>query len=127
MDEVHRAARGVMHTGIPDTLTAGFWNNVGQCCGSAGVAEFFHALYQVTEKPEYRDFAAHVTDNLLERANEAVTGVSWIQAEHRVQPDLLIAQTGYMQGAAGIGMWLLHFSVSEHDDAERITFPDSPW
>ena len=127
MDEVHHTARAVMHTGIPDTLTAGFWNNVSQCCGSAGVAEFFHALYRITEEPDYRDFAAHVTDNLLGRAHETVAGLSWIQAEHRVQPDLLIAQTGFMQGAAGIGMWLLHFSENDRDAAERITFPDSPW
>ena len=127
MEEIHKAARGVMHTGIPDTLTPGFWNNVSPCCGSAGVAAFFHALYRITEKPEYRDFAVHVTDNLLARAHETVAGLSWIQAEHRVQPDLLIAQTGFMQGAAGIGTWLLHFSESERAAAERITFPDSPW
>ncbi len=47
--------------------------------------------------------------------------------EHRVQPDLLIAQTGFMQGAAGIGTWLLLFSEDERDAADRITFPDSPW
>ena len=49
------------------------------------------------------------------------------RSEHRVQPDLLIAQTGFMQGAAGIGTWLLHSSESKRDAAERITFPDSPW
>ncbi len=127
LDAVHEAARSVMHTGIPDTLTAGFWNNVSQCCGSAGVAEFFHALYQVTERPEYRDFAAHVTDNLLARATMTEDGYSWVQAEHRVQPDNLVAQTGFMQGAAGIGIWLLRLSDDEADADARITLPDSPW
>ena len=127
MEAVHEAARSVIHTGIPDTLTAGFWNNVGQCCGSAGVAAFFHALYQITERPEYRDFARHVTENLLARATTTEAGLSWIQAEHRVEPDNLVAQTGFMQGAAGIGMWLLRLSTGEQDAATRITLPDSPW
>jgi len=30
---VHRAARAVMESGIPETETPGFWNNVSRCCG----------------------------------------------------------------------------------------------
>ena len=41
-------------------------------------------------------------------------GLRWVQAEHRVRPELLVAQTGYMQGAAGIGMWLLRLDAAEH-------------
>ena len=55
------------------------------------------------------------------------TGLAWIQAEHRVRPDFLMAQTGYMQGAAGIGMWLLRISSSQREAKERIMLPDSPW
>ena len=34
------------------------------------------------------------------------------QAEHRVRPELIVAQTGYMQGAAGIGSALIHLHAS---------------
>lgn len=46
---VRRCAYSVMTSGIPQTQTPGFWNNVGQCCGSAGVADFFLDLYRATQ------------------------------------------------------------------------------
>ena len=36
-----RAAASVLKAGVPKKRTPGFWNNVGICCGSAGVADFF--------------------------------------------------------------------------------------
>jgi hypothetical protein len=54
-------------------------------------------------------------------------GMRWIQAEHRVRPELLVAQTGYMQGAAGIGMLLLHPDGFQHRKKPSIVFPDSPF
>ena len=38
-------------------------------------------------------------------------GLAWDQAEHRARPDWVQRQTGYMQGAAGIGGFLLHFGT----------------
>jgi lantibiotic modifying enzyme len=35
-----RAARTVTTSGLPSRLYPGFWDNVGHCCGSAGVADF---------------------------------------------------------------------------------------
>jgi hypothetical protein len=64
---------------------------------------------------------------LLTRATRDRDGLRWIQAEHRVRPELLIAQTGYMQGAAGIGMLLLHLDGFERGKKTPITFPDSPF
>jgi len=127
IEAIHRAAQTILHSGIPDTALPGFWNNVGQCCGSAGVADFFLSLYRLTNRLEYREFAYYLTDDLLARASDMETGLAWIQAEHRVRPDYLIAQTGYMQGAAGIGMWLLRISSNQREAKERIMLPDSPW
>jgi lantibiotic modifying enzyme len=127
MDWVKKAARGIMQSGIPEKLTPGFWNNVSQCCGSAGVAEFFLNLYEITHDRHYLEFSKRVTANLLSRATAEKNGVKWIQAEHRVKPDLLLAQTGYMQGAAGIGMWLLHLDAFERGKRDKISFPDDPF
>jgi len=127
MDWVKKSARGIMNSGIPEKLTPGFWNNVGRCCGSAGVADFFLDLYKVTKDRQYLDFSKKVTANLLNRATREGGDMKWIQAEHRVKPDLLVAQTGLMQGAAGIGMWLLRLDGFEHGKEVGITFPDSPF
>ncbi|HEV8486894.1 MAG TPA: lanthionine synthetase LanC family protein [Blastocatellia bacterium] len=124
---VSRAARGIMTSGIPEMQTAGFWNNVSQCCGSAGVAQFFLDLYRVTHRRDYLDFSKRVTAQVLAKATQDQDGIRWIQAEHRVKPDLLVAQTGYMQGAAGIGMLLLHLDQLHNRKRRSIRFPDSPF
>ena len=96
---------------------------MSQCCGSAGVAQFFLDLYTVTNDAKYLSFAEKMTADLLARATRDVTGTRWVQAEHRVQPDLLVAQTGYMQGAAGIGMWLLHLDGAQRRRPPFVQFP----
>jgi lantibiotic modifying enzyme len=122
-----RSARAILRSGIPEQQTPGFWNNVSQCCGSAGVASFFLSVHQATGKPEYLAFARKMTASLLDRATRDAQGTRWVQAEHRVQPDLLVAQTGWMQGAAGIGGWLLRLDAFDNGQSRRITLPDDPF
>jgi hypothetical protein len=77
--------------------------------------------------PVYLAFAKELTEDLLARGTRDERGLRWIQAEHRVRPDQLAAQTGYMQGAAGIGLWLLRLDGVEHGREKVIRFPDDPW
>jgi lantibiotic modifying enzyme len=127
LDWVKRSARGIVQSGVPDKRTPGFWNNVSQCCGSAGVAEFFLDLHRATGDRSYLAFSKRMTEDLLKRATRDEKGMRWVQAEHRIQPDLLIAQTSYMQGAAGIGVLLLHLDAVERGQKKRITLPDCPF
>jgi lantibiotic modifying enzyme len=127
MGWVRRSARAILISGIPDKQTPGFWNNVSQCCGSAGVADFFLSLYRVTRDRQYLSFAKRMTDQLLAKATVDAGGMYWVQAEHRVRPELLVAQTGLMQGAAGIGLWLLKLDGFERGKHSAITLPDSPF
>jgi lantibiotic modifying enzyme len=122
-----RCARAILQSGIPEKQTPGFWNNVGQCCGSAGVAELFLHLHRITRKQEYINFARRLTSDLLKRGTRDEAGLRWIQAEHRTRPELLLAQTNLMQGAAGIGLWLLHLDYFEQDQKQRIVLPDYPF
>jgi lantibiotic modifying enzyme len=124
---VFKSARGLEQSGIPEKRTDGFWNNVSQCCGSAGVAQFFLDVYGVTKERRYLKFSKRMTADLLARGTRDAQGLRWVQAEHRVQPQLLVAQTGYMQGAAGIGMWLLRLDAAERGRTPFVRFPDSPW
>ena len=116
-----------MQSGIPERQTPGFWNNVSQCCGHAGVGEFLIALYRISHDEAYRDFAQRMTADLLRRATEDASGISWVQAEHRTRPELLVAQTGYMQGAAGIGTYCLHLEAVERGTDPAIVLPDCPF
>jgi lantibiotic modifying enzyme len=127
MTWVKRSANGILTSGIPEKRTPGFWNNVGQDSGSAGVAQFFLDLYGVTKDPAYLRFARKMTDDLLVRATRDDFGTRWAQAENRERPDNLVAQTGYMQGAAGIGSWLLRLDGAQRGRAPFVRFPDSPW
>jgi lantibiotic modifying enzyme len=124
---VEKSANGILKSGIPENRTPGFWNNLGLCCGSAGVAEFFLNLYRVTAKDKYKEFALKHTDEILAKGNRNESGLSWIHAEHRTRPDFVQAQTGLMQGAAGIGLWLLHFDSHEQNTKPRIVLPDDPF
>jgi lantibiotic modifying enzyme len=124
---VDRSARGILRSGIPDSRTPGFWNNVGQCCGSAGVGEFFLALHRATGNAEYLAFARRMTANLLDRGTRDAAGMRWTHAEHRVKPEFVQAQTGFMQGAAGIGTWLLHLDGFEQGKQPFLRLPDSPY
>jgi len=125
LDWVRKAARGVSTSGIPESQTPGFWNNAGLCCGLAGVADFLLDLYRVFQDPADLAFCDRVTERLLAAAAIEDGRMKWIQAEHRVRPDLVIAQTGLMQGAAGIGLYLLRRDGLERGRAPLIVLPDA--
>ena len=127
LNPIRKSEEAILNSGIPDTLLPGFWNNVSQCCGSAGLAENYLNLYKTLKNETYLNFARKITDNLLKRSTTDGSGTRWVQAEHRTRPDLLLAQVGYMQGSAGIGMWLLHLDAYEKGLKPLITFPDVPF
>ncbi len=124
---MERSARAILRSGIPEKRTPGFWDNVGLCCGTAGVADFFLDLRRLTKDEAYLDFARRLTANLLSKADPEGEGLKWVQAEHRVRPEFLQAQTGLMQGAAGIGLYLLRLDEFEQGKKRRVVFPDDPF
>jgi len=63
----------------------------------------------------------------MARATRDATGTRWVQAENRLAPDTLVAETGYMAGAAGIGTWLLRLDAAQRGRETFVRFPDSPW
>jgi lantibiotic modifying enzyme len=127
MEWVEKGAQSILDSGIPDQEVPGFWNNVGVCCGSAGVADFFMSLFQVAQKQEYLDFAKMLTVQMLNEAKQDENGMWWVHAEHRSRPDFLQAQTNLMQGAAGIGLWLLRLEEFEKGRTLRLVLPDNPF
>ena len=123
-----RLARGVMASGIPERETPGFWNVVCQCCGSAGVVDFFLGMWATTGRKDYLAFAQRVADQMLSRRSDLDgKGSRWYQAYTRVKPWEVSAETGYMIGGAGIGASLLHFHLAEAGRYRLIRLPDNPF
>ena len=116
---VPRLARGISAMGVP-ARSPGFWENISQCCGNAGVIQF--ALDQ-----KNLSYAQTVTADLMSRATRDGDALKWVQAENRIQPENVVAQTGFMQGAAGVGTVLLHLDAAERNAKWDVTFPDSPF
>ena len=124
---VTKSAEAILRSGIPEKETAGFWNNVGICCGSAGVAQYFLDMYRITGEERYLEFCRKVADEMITRGEAEGGGLKWVQAEHRVRPELLVAQTGLMQGAAGIGLTLLQMGARLRGEETLIALPDTPY
>lgn len=122
-----RSADALMECGIPKKRFPGYWDNVSVCCGSASVASFFLDMYKVFGKKEYLEFSYEMTADVLKRATPDGQGIKWTQAEHRRQPELLQAQTGMMQGSAGIGLWMLKLNSFKKKAKRLAKLPDDPF
>jgi len=121
-------AHGVIGSGIPANQTPGLWNVVCQCCGSAGLADFFFGLWAVTGKTEYYAFANRLADQTLSHQTDFDgKGARWYQAWTRVKPWDVSAETGYSIGAAGVGASLLHASLAQKGQYQALAFPDNPF
>jgi lantibiotic modifying enzyme len=127
LEWTHKSARAIATSGVPERQTPGFWNNASQCCGSAGIAEFFLALHRATGEAVYLAHARRVSAQLVATATRDAAGTRWIQAEHRRKPTEVAAQTGWMQGAAGVGAWFLHLDAFDRQGPAPIGLPDSPF
>jgi lantibiotic modifying enzyme len=129
LDWTIKSARAIVAEGGPQkAVSPGEWNNVGMCCGISAQGEFFFDLYRVTNDRQYLDLAKKASDHVLVEATKDAKGYRWVQVETRVRPDIAIAQTGYMQGASGIGLWMLHFDAALRNEKKPvIKFPDNPF
>lgn len=126
-DRVLRAATAIRVSGVPEQRTPGFWNNISQCCGNCGVGEYFLTLDRLTPNAGHAEMVRRIADDTLRRASADGDGLKWVQAENRIQPDVVVAQTGYMQGAAGVGSFFLHRDAAAHGAKPAILWPDTPF
>jgi lantibiotic modifying enzyme len=120
--------QGARSSGLPARLFPGFWDNLGQCCGTAGVGEMALDRYQQTGDKEWLAWAETLAVDVLNRSINDESGVRWAHTEHREDPPELEPAVGFMQGTAGIASWLLRLIRVQHDGpgAATIWWPDRP-
>ena len=82
---------------------------------------------RVVKRTERTTHDRHPERQVLRRATRDAAGIRWVQAENRVQPENLVAQTGFMQGAAGVGTFFLRLDATERGRRWAIDFPDTPF
>ncbi|HUC60079.1 MAG TPA: lanthionine synthetase LanC family protein [Streptosporangiaceae bacterium] len=122
------ARRAVRLSGVPARLYPGFWDNLGQCCGTAGVGELALDRYQETADGRWLAWARELAADVLGRRIEDQAGVRWSHTEYRASPPELEPAIGWMQGAAGIAAWLLRLARlhEQGPTAPRLPWPDRP-
>ena len=118
---------GLVATGAPEERGRGFWNNISQCCCDAGIGDHAVNMYRLTKDVFYLELAQRVAAELVRRSHREEEKICWPQAEHRTHPDFIQAQTGYMQGAAGVGSFFVHLATTLMGAPVKIQFPDSPF
>lgn len=119
------AATTLSICGLPEKRGKGYWNNYGLCCGDAGMLRFYLDLYRRDRDPKHLAMAKKLADFLIAKGEKAAGGLRWTFAENRVSPDDVKAQTGLMQGAAGIGLSLLWLDALLQKRVPAIQMPDA--
>ncbi|MFF2203547.1 lanthionine synthetase LanC family protein [Streptomyces sp. NPDC058145] len=116
----------VLHSGLPQRLRPGFWDNNGRCCGTAGVLAL--ACDRIAEQQDPYDFAHVLVADLVARAIRDIDGARWSNFEHRATPSDLEPCSGWAMGNAGIVRELLRFvRLSRGGDPHyAFAWPDQP-
>ncbi len=91
---------------LPARLYPGFWDNLGRCCGTAGVGQLLLDRYQATGDSALLDWAGTLAADVLGRVVTTSHGAAWFNTEHTRTPPELPPEPGLMQGSAGIASWL---------------------
>ena len=129
-DAVVELVRWIDASGAPEKQSDGYWNNISQCCGNVGIGQF---MIDLGRRPagirnvSPRALQYRVLDNTMKRAFDDPDGLRWVQAENRTQPENRVAQTGFMQGAAGVGSFFLQLDAFSRGEAWPTPWPDTPW
>jgi len=125
---VQACRRAVRSSGLPARWRPGFWDNVAQCCGTAGVGEMAVDSYQDTGDEQWLRWSAGLAADVLNRQITDSSGTRWSNTEYRDDPVDLAPELGWMQGAAGIAAWLLRLARvnAAGTGATRLWWPDRP-
>jgi lantibiotic modifying enzyme len=108
---------------LPERLYPGYWDNLGRCCGTAGVGQLLLDRFLATGDSELLDQARTLAADVMARRIHPGGVVAWSNTEHTAKVPELPPEPGFMQGAAGIAPWLARLAAPP----ERIVTRDPAW
>lgn len=133
LEDIKGLYYGMRHLGAPEKMSAGYWNTVCVCCGTAGILQFLLNCGIVFDGSE---FGKEVSD-VAETAAEILVGEQefkiggrlgvWPIAYERVKPEKIAPDYGYGIGAAGIAATLLQMYQFKHKEINFTRYIDDPY
>ena len=116
----------VRASGLPQRIRPGFWDNIGRCCGTAGVLAF--ACDRIVERGDDFGFAHVLVTDLATRAIVDDAGVRWSNHEHRATSTELEPRVGWAMGNAGIVREVLRYARLREGGTSgyAVPWPDHP-
>jgi hypothetical protein len=114
-DAIEAGQRALRDSQLPVRRYPGYWDNLGRCCGSAGVGELLIERYLATGDQTQLDWAYTLAADVVARRHSSADGVTWTNTEHTRTPAELPPEPGLMQGTAGIAAWLARLYRVTHD------------
>ena len=124
--EVEKFANGILNTNAPNVHSEGYWHFYGQCCGTAGMIEFFIDLNKEWPDDKFSKLTYEAGEKILSEGVLDTDGAKWPQAFWRVDPSHITIDLGYFDGAAGIAVSLIHIYQAAKGNYDFINFPGKP-
>ena len=122
-----RCLDSARHSGIPNRLHPGFWDNDGRCCGTAGVGDVCLDSWHRDGAEQDLEFAVLLANTLVERAIHDGSSAYWRFIEYRNEEPLLPPGVGWMHGAAGIAAFLFRIERVLGGDQRAVERMDNWW
>ena len=126
-DWIRKYIRGFEATGAPELHSNGYWNCFSFCCGPAGYADMFSAVYLKFREPRDLSLAERCASVILSEAHAEERGISWYQAFKRIDPADVTREIGYYSGAAGIGAALTQVYLAGREKAPAFRLLEEPY
>lgn len=117
-------ALALARSAAPHDLMRSGVRDASFCHGSSGLAHLYARLYDATGESVFADAAARWTEQTLafRTSGEGVAGFFYVSSQNDEM--IRVAGSGFLEGAAGIGLVLLAMSAMEPPSWDRVVLAD---
>ena len=98
-----------------------------QCCGRAGLTDYFVGLWDTTSDGRYLTLANQIGESMLELWRWKRDGNQWLPLSPVVPQPLHPMESGFSLGVSGVGLSFLNLSAANQGSNLRFALPDNPF